>query len=424
MTSLLGSNSLAFRDGSGNDIVKGTASGSDVLDFTTNGGGDCTLSGIKAGTADDHAINKAQLDAAVAGFTWKASVRGAVSGNFAATLSGNVLTASANGAFALGGLSDWATTERVLLYGQTTAAHNGIYTITTLGSGSAAAVLTRATDSDTASEMKGGAAIFVREGTQADQGWVCTTDGAVTLNTTSLAFAQFSSQNLQAGDGLSKTGSTLAVQVTTTKGLAISSDALEVVPDSSTITFNGSGQVQVGTITSGNMGTNSIATAALQDDCVTQSEIADDAVGNDQLAANAVQATQLASGAVTSAKLDTNIAITGTCQAVSFQATSDRRKKTNIQAMSSAECLEKCLRAEPVRYNFKEGAEAGRQRVGFIAQDCEHWCRESVADGADGFKSISYCDWVPLLCGAVQALTRQVEELKDEYEQLKLNAGE
>ena len=38
LTSLLGSNSLAFRDGSGNDIVKGTASGSDVLDFTTNGG--------------------------------------------------------------------------------------------------------------------------------------------------------------------------------------------------------------------------------------------------------------------------------------------------------------------------------------------------------------------------------------------------
>jgi hypothetical protein len=72
MTSLLGTNSLAFRDGSGNDIVKGTASGSDVLDFTTNGGGDCTLSGIKAGTADDHAINKAQLDAAVAGFQWKA----------------------------------------------------------------------------------------------------------------------------------------------------------------------------------------------------------------------------------------------------------------------------------------------------------------------------------------------------------------
>jgi hypothetical protein len=415
MTSLLGTNSLAFRDGSGKDIVRTTATGSDVLGFTTDGGGGCVLSGIKSGTADDHAINKAQLDAAVAGFQWKASVRGAVSGNFAATLSGNVLTASADAAFALGGLSDWATSERVLLYGQSVAAQNGIYTITTVGSDSAPAVLTRTTDADTGDEMKGGTAVFVREGTYQDQGWVCTTDGAVTLNTTSLAFAQFSSQSVVGGAGLTKTGATLDVQVTTSKGLAISNDALEVVADSSTITFNGSGQVQVGTITSANLGTNSIATAALQDNCVTQAEIADDAVGNDQLGANAVQATQIAAGAVTSAALDTNISIAGTCQAISFQATSDRRKKENIQAMSSAECLEKCLRAEPVRYNFKEGAEAGRQRVGFIAQDCEHWCRESVADGADGYKSISYCDWVPLLCGAVQELRRQLEELKDEH---------
>jgi hypothetical protein len=101
-----------------------------------------------------------------------------------------------------------------------------------------------------------------------------------------------------------------------------------------------------------------------------------------------------------------------------------RRKKENIQILSADECLQKCCRAEPVRYNFKEGPEAGRQRIGFIAQDCEHWCSESVADGADGYKSISYCDWVPLLCGAVQSLTRQIEELKDEHERLKLSAGE
>jgi hypothetical protein len=433
MSSLLGNNSLAFRDGSGNDIVKGTVSGSDVLDFTTNGGGDCTLSGIKAATADDHAVNKAQLDAAVAGFTWKASVRGAVSGNFAATLSGNVLTASANGVFALGGLSDWATSERVLLYGQSTAAHNGIYTITTLGSGSAAAVLTRATDSDTATEMKGGVAVFVREGTQADQGWVCTTDGDVTLNTTSLAFAQFSSQNLQAGDGLTKTGSTLAVQVTTSKGLAISSDALEVVPDSSTITFNGSGQVQVGTITSANVGTNAIATAALQDDCVTQAEIADDAVGNDQLAANAVQATQInasavtsakiASGAVTSAKMDSAITISGafvanSVSAGTVSATSDQRLKENFQAIEPEKALEMVQRMEAVRYNFK--SEPGRRRIGFVAQQAEHWCEECVTTNPEtGYKQIEYTALIPILAASIQHLQKQVKALENRVAELK-----
>ncbi len=50
---------------------------------------------------------------------------------------------------------------------------------------------------------------------------------------------------------------------------------------------------------------------------------------------------------VTSAKLDTSMSISGTCQAVGFQATPDRRNNKDIQPLSTdGECLRKaCCRA-------------------------------------------------------------------------------
>jgi hypothetical protein len=47
-----------------------------------------------------------------------------------------------------------------------------------------------------------------------------------------------------------------------------------------------------------------------------------------------------------------------------------------------------------------------------------------VVDGEDGYKSVSYMDWVPLLCGAVQSLSRQVQELEEQCQRLRINAGE
>ena len=72
-------------------------------------------------------------------------------------------------------------------------------------------------DFDSTSEITSGAFTFIETGTaNSDSGWVLTTDGAVTVGSTALAFSQFSGAgSITAGTGLTKTGDTLSVDVTT-----------------------------------------------------------------------------------------------------------------------------------------------------------------------------------------------------------------
>lgn len=86
--------------------------------------------------------------------------------------------------------------DRVLLYVQTDATQNGIYTVTTVGDGSTNWVLTRAIDADSYSpsdpdSLGQGDAFFVLEGaTGAGELYVMNTEGAITFGTTNITFAQ------------------------------------------------------------------------------------------------------------------------------------------------------------------------------------------------------------------------------------------
>lgn len=99
--------------------------------------------------------------------------------------------------------------KRVLIYNQTSAFQNGVYTVTTVGNGSTNWVLTRATDADTyapssPNSLGQGDAFFVTNGdTGAGEGYVCTTVGVITFGVTAITFTQFSvSQVYSAGTGL------------------------------------------------------------------------------------------------------------------------------------------------------------------------------------------------------------------------------
>jgi hypothetical protein len=104
------------------------------------------------------------------------------------------------------------TTKRVLIYNQTNAFENGVYTVTTVGTpdpGGTNWVLTRATDADTYGLRDPNAlgyndAFFVTNGdTGAGETYVCTTSGVITFGTTDITFAQISSaQVYSAGTGL------------------------------------------------------------------------------------------------------------------------------------------------------------------------------------------------------------------------------
>lgn len=145
-----------------------------------------------------------------AGVNPQLRARGATTANLAASLSGIVLTADANGALGtIDGISDLAVGQKLLVKNQSTGAANGLYVITSLGSGSTKFVLTRAAEFDVTAETLAGLSVYVSEGTQnGNQIWDLTTDDAMTLGTTSLSFtkrptlAEFASTSAGKGSAL------------------------------------------------------------------------------------------------------------------------------------------------------------------------------------------------------------------------------
>lgn len=80
--------------------------------------------------------------------------------------------------------------DRILVAGQTSAVQNGIYYVTTLGTG-ANGTWTRSIDTDTTGELEGGTIVMVTQGaTYADTQWKLTTDDPITIGATALTFVQ------------------------------------------------------------------------------------------------------------------------------------------------------------------------------------------------------------------------------------------
>jgi hypothetical protein len=152
------------------------------------------LTGLQAGSATGHSVEFDQLNAAIAaavatataGLSWKAPVDLATTANIANVLTGapNTLDGVAFSTLTAGGVG-----ARILVKNQSTPAQNGIYTVTTVGTG-ANGVWARATDADTAAELQGGSLVPVDLGGQADTVWMLTAD-VVTVGTTALSFTQF-----------------------------------------------------------------------------------------------------------------------------------------------------------------------------------------------------------------------------------------
>jgi hypothetical protein len=151
------------------------------------------------------AVNKTYVDNIALGLNdWKQSVRAATTANV------TLASAAPN---TLDGVT-LATNDRILVKNQTAPAENGIYVVTTLGTG-ANGVWTRATDADTSAKVTTGMYVYVEEGTTAGRSqWVLSTPGPITLGTTGLTFVKFNGgATLTAGNGIDITGDTLSVKV-------------------------------------------------------------------------------------------------------------------------------------------------------------------------------------------------------------------
>ncbi|HAR98397.1 MAG TPA: hypothetical protein DCS11_05820 [Syntrophus sp. (in: bacteria)] len=218
--------------------------------------GALTLSG--APTQDLHAATKAYVDAARTGLNVKPACRLATAAALAAhTRSGNILTADANGALTVDGVSP-ALNDRILVKDEGSGTHleNGLYYLSQLGDATHPWKLTRTTDADESAEVTAGAFVFVSEGTaNADMGFVLTTDDPITLNTTTLTFTQFSGAGqITAGNGLTKTGNTINA-VGTANRITVSADAIDIAS-----TYAGQSTITtVGTIATGTWSATAIA---------------------------------------------------------------------------------------------------------------------------------------------------------------------
>jgi hypothetical protein len=208
---------------------------------------------LKVATPSDaaHAATKGYVDAARQGLDVKQSVRAAT------TAAVNMATDLENGDV-IDGVT-LATGDRVLVkdQGGPGVAHvdNGIYVVQASGAPIRSSDANGTADTG---EISAGTFTFVEEGTaNADHGFVVSTNGTITVGSTAIAFTQFSGTgSFTAGDGLSKDGNTLNVNVTANR-TQITADAVDIAS-----TYVGQSSITtLGTITTGTWNATDVGVA-------------------------------------------------------------------------------------------------------------------------------------------------------------------
>ena len=232
-TAILSNDNLDFKNSHGTSLCKLTASSTELTLSSQLNVNSKKITNLATPTADHHAATKGYVDGLAEGLDIKHSCAVATTANIALTS-----VTSVDG-------ETLADGDRVLVKDQTTGSENGIYVFTLTTS-----ALTRAADMAPDSSAAG-SFTFIEKGTNADKGFVCTTDSTQatggasdTVGTHDLIFTQFSGA-----------GSITAAQ---DGGLEMNGTAISIKSDG-----------------------------------VTNMMIADSAVNSDQIAANAVTAAKL-----------------------------------------------------------------------------------------------------------------------------------
>jgi hypothetical protein len=211
-----------------------------------------------------HAATKEYVDTiAAAGLHYHDPVRVEQEGNLSATYDngtagvGATLTNnSTQAALVVDGVT-LSLNDRVLIYEQTDATQNGVYTVTDTGSASTNWVLTRSTDTDSyapsdPNSFGKGDAFFVLEGNAgAGELYVMNTEGTITFGTTNITFTQVASTAVySAGNGLTLTGTVFAADAGT--GVTVDGTGINIgqaVETTSDVTFNTVSAALTGNVT-------------------------------------------------------------------------------------------------------------------------------------------------------------------------------
>jgi hypothetical protein len=252
--------------------------------FTANVGTFTTLSGnltgnvtLTTGTISTTAnsatdiVNKAYVDNAVAAGThFHEPVRvespidlNATYDNGTAGVGATLTNAGTQAALVIDGIT-MVVADRVLVYEQTDQTENGVYVVTSIGSGATNWVLTRSDDTntyvtDSPDGLSEGSTFFVQEGTTgAGETYTCNTVGTITFGTTNITFAQVSSAQIySAGTGLTLAGTTFSLTNTAVTAATYGNDGAV-----SQIAVNAQGQITAASNVSINASSISVGTLA------------------------------------------------------------------------------------------------------------------------------------------------------------------
>lgn len=184
---------------------------SDAFTFRTANEQSYANVSVASPTDDNHAATRKYVDDRVQGLDVKQSVKVATTGPItlsAGQMIDDVMVAAG---------------DRVLVKDQADPTQNGIYVV-------AVSSWVRSSDADT-NTLTPNAFTFVEQGTvNHDTGWTLSSDGPITVGTSSINFTQFSSAGLIiAGNGLVRNGQTLDV-VGSSGRILVNSDSIDIDP--------------------------------------------------------------------------------------------------------------------------------------------------------------------------------------------------
>jgi len=385
------------------------------------------ITGLADPSAAQDAATKTYVDTiAAAGIHYHDPVRVEQEGNLNATYNngasgvGATLTnAGTQAALVIDGVT-MVVADRVLVYEQTDASENGVYTVTDIGSVSTNWVLTRAADADSYSpsdpdSLGQGDAFFVQEGAAgAGETYVMNTVGTITFGTTDITFVQISSAQIySAGNGIDLTGVTFSLDSTydaTFNSIAGSGTSLTALNATQLTTgtvpsarLSGTYSITAANVTSQS---NSATITAASTNTANQIVLRD---GSGAFSAGAITATgagitnlnasNLASGTVPSARLSGTYSITAaniTSQANSATITADDANtfSTIVLRDSAGDFAASTITATATQAQYADLAE-------IYTSDVDYTPGTVVMFGGDAEVTISNEDASPRVAGVV-----------------------